>query len=567
MGSTPWARIREKGEQQRGTLRWLFDVSKSKAVYVVALTILQGIAGCVGVVYALLMRDIVDSAVAGDVSAFRFHVAQIVGLVLAQIALGAVLRWLNELARSDLENLLKRRIVDNILRKDYATVSAVHSAEWLNRITDDTSSVANGCVGIVPSLVGTIVRFASALVMIVSLDPMFAAILVPGGIAMGILAFLFRRVLKRLYKDIRESDGRLRVYLQEHLGNLMMIKSFAAERQTVVEAEERMGDHQAARMRRNAFANFCGVGYSLAMQGMYLAAVVYCAHGIMSGNVTYGTLTAVMQLIGQVQGPLSGISSFVPWYYSLVASAERLMEVESYEDDGEVASAEVARAYYEDEFGCLGLRDASFAYRPTGEEEMPTVLDGLTLEVRKGDYVAFTGHSGCGKSTVLKLLMSMYPLTGGERYVDDKPLTAHHRRLFAYVPQGNALVNGSIREVVTFADPAAANDDARIQEALAIACADEFVDDLDLVLGERGSGLSEGQMQRVALARAIFSKAPILLLDEATSALDDQTERKLLENLRNLTDRTVVIVTHRSAALEVCNRVVHFAEGGVAEEA
>ena len=519
-----------------------------------------------GVAYALLMRDIVDSAVTGDDTAFRLYVTQIIVLVLVQIALGAVLRRLNELARSDLENVLKQRLVDNILRKDYATVSAIHSAEWLNRITDDTSAVANGCVGIVPNLVGTVVRFATALVMIVSLDPVFATILVPGGIVMGVLAFLFRRVLKRLYKDIRESDGRLRVYLQEHLGNLMMIKSFAAEGQTVREAEERMADHQAARLRRNAFANFCGVGYGLAMQGMYLAAIVYCARGIMSGSVSYGTLTAVMQLVGQVQGPLSGISSFVPWYYSLVASAERLMEVESYEDDGEVAPAEFARAYYEDEFERLGLRDAGFSYRPTGEEEMPIVLDGLTLEVHKGDYVAFTGHSGCGKSTVLKLLMSMYPLTGGERYVDDEPLTARYRRLFAYVPQGNALVNGSIREVVTFGAPTAANDDARIREALAIACADEFVDDLDLVLGERGSGLSEGQMQRVALARAIFSDAPILLLDESTSALDEQTERRLLENLRSLTDRTVVIVTHRSAALDVCDRVVHFTEGGVAQE-
>ena len=552
-------------ENTRETLLWLYRVAGKKRHYVVFITLIQALTSSVGVWYALLMRDIVDSAVAKNAVAFRRYVIMILCLVIAQIALSAVIRWLNELARSDLENALKQRIVDGILRKDYASVSSLHSADWLNRITGDTSAVANGCIGIIPSMVATVVRLVSALVMIVMLDWWFAVILVPGGLLLAVLTFMFRKVLKELYKNIRESDGRLRVYLQEHIGNLMMIKSFAAEDATSRGAAEKMADHKAARMRRNAFSNFCSVGYSFAMQGMYFAGVIYCAYGIMNGRVTYGTLTAVMQLIGQVQGPLSGISSFVPWYYSVIASAERLMVVEGYADDGEVAPASEVRALYDGSLHCLGLRDASFSYQPIGEEEMPVVLSNLSLQIRKGEYVAFTGHSGCGKSTVLKLLMCLYPLDGGERFVDDAPLTAYHRRLFAYVPQGNALVSGSIREVVSFADPEAAHDDERIREALAIACADEFVDDIDTVLGERGSGLSEGQMQRIAIARAIFSDAPILLLDESTSALDELTERHLLENLRSLTDRTVVIVTHRSAALTVCDRVLRFAADGVEE--
>lgn len=552
-------------ENTRETLLWLYRVAGKKRHYVVLITLIQALTSTVGVWYALLMRDIVDSAVAKNAVAFRHYVIMILCLVVVQIALSAVIRWLNELAKSDLENVLKQRVVDGILHKDYASVSALHSADWLNRITDDTSAVANGCIGIIPSMVATVVRLVSALVMIVMLDWWFAVILVPGGLLLAVLTFMFRKVLKELYKNIRESDGRLRVYLQEHIGNLMMIKSFAAEEATSRGAAEKMADHKAARMRRNAFSNFCGVGYGFAMQGMYFAGVIYCAYGIMSGRVTYGTLTAVMQLIGQVQGPLSGISSFVPWYYSVIASAERLMMVESYADDGEVAPANEVRALYDESLHCLGLRDASFSYQPIGEEEMPVVLSNLSLQIRKGEYVAFTGHSGCGKSTVLKLLMCLYPLDGGERYVNDEPLTAYHRRLFAYVPQGNALVSGSIREVVSFAEPEAAHDDERIREALAIACADEFVDDIDVVLGERGSGLSEGQMQRIAIARAIFSDAPILLLDESTSALDELTERRLLENLRSLTDRTVVIVTHRTAALSVCDRVLRFAADGVEE--
>ena len=185
--------------------------------------------------------------------------------------------------------------------------------------------------------------------------------------------------------------------------------------------------------------------------------------------------------------------------------------------------------------------------------------------------MAFTGHSGCGKSTALKLLMSIYRLDEGERFIKtsdgtETELSAKWRRLFAYVPQGNQLLSGTIREIVAFADKADMQNDVRIAQALKIACADEFISDLDngtdTMLGERGTGLSEGQMQRIAIARAVFSGSPVLLLDEATSALDAATERKLLQNLRGMTNKTVVIVTHRPAALEICDRAVDFSENG-----
>ena len=198
---------------------------------------------------------------------------------------------------------------------------------------------------------------------------------------------------------------------------------------------------------------------------------------------------------------------------------------------------------------------------------MPVAVTGLDLSISKGEYVAFTGHSGCGKSTALMLLMGIYKPDSGMRYVElkdgtRKELTSAWHRLFAYVPQGNKLMSGTVREIVSFADKPCSGDDARINQALKIACADQFISELDngidTVLGERGTGLSEGQMQRIAIARAIFSEAPVLVLDEATSALDDLTEKELLENLRALTDKTVIIVTHRAAALEICDRKIEF---------
>ena len=193
----------------------------------------------------------------------------------------------------------------------------------------------------------------------------------------------------------------------------------------------------------------------------------------------------------------------------------------------------------------------------------------MNLEIRKGEYVAFTGHSGCGKSTILKLFMSLYSLDQGERYILSeglhgsevrKPLTAGMRGLFAYVPQGNQLMSGTIREIVAFGNLERMKEEDALWQALQIACAEEFVRELDqgleTVLGERGCGLSEGQIQRIAIARALFSSRPILLLDESTSALDNGTERRLLANLRAMTDRTVLIITHRPEVLRICDKQI-----------
>ena len=318
------------------------------------------------------------------------------------------------------------------------------------------------------------------------------------------------------------------------------------------------------------------------MHGMYMFGACYCAWGILNNTVTYGTLTAVMQLMSQIQAPFANISGLLPRYYAVIASAERLMEVELFNEDytGKVRCREEISKLYKEQLMGVGLHHADFTYNPAGgvtdennKANMPVVLHGVNLEIRKGEYVAFTGHSGCGKSTVLKLLMSMYPLDGGTKSILCRggkviPLTAEYRRLFAYVPQGNQLMTGTIREIVAFADEGEP-DETRIENALWIACADEFIDELengiDTQLGERGTGLSEGQMQRIAIARALYSEAPILLLDEATSALDAATEEKLLFNLRNLTDKTVIIVTHRTAALDICDRVLDFTENGIEE--
>ena len=569
---------------KKNAIKWLYTVTGSRKWNILWLMIVNALLGGSGVLYALLLRNIVDNAVDGNKNGFIYNVVLIILLVLSQIAMRAIIRWLEELSRASLENLFKQRLLNNILNKDFGTVSAVHSGEWLNRLTNDTTVVAQNSVEILPGLAGMIVKMVSAMAMMIFLDYRFALIMLPVGTVLFFATYGFRKVLKRLHKNIQERDGKLRVYLQERLGSLMMIRSFAAEKQTEEYALSKMNDHKGARMKRVRFSNFCNVGFQTGMQGMYVGGVIYCGYGILTGSISYGTLTAITQLISQIQSPFANITGYLPKFYAMTASAERLMEIEDFDNDSDVKPMDIGEIldYYSSSFSAIGLKNAEFAYYPSGDsvrklnkDSMPVVLKNISVEVKKGQYVAFTGHSGCGKSTVLKLLMCIYKLDGGSRYITDKSgntdeLSAKFHRLFAYVPQGNQLMSGTIREVVCFADKDGLHDDERINKALEIACADEFVSELDdgkdTLLGERGTGLSEGQMQRIAIARAVYSDCPILLLDEATSALDEATERKVLEKLRNMTDKTVVIVTHRPAALDICDRILQFTENGVIEK-
>ena len=549
---------------------WIVRILGRRLWMVAALAVLEvALAG--GCVYsAWVMRDLVNAAAGGASDALLTSVVVFAAVSVAIIAVQALQRFLRERVQATFQNTFKMRMFDEVLHADLSSVQATHAGEWISRLTDDTRIVSAGAATVAPSAAGMLAQLAGSLALLIVMVPQVAWIIMPAGAVLAAFTLGFRRVLKRLHKRIREADGRARSYLTECLDSLMVVKSFQREGHVESGAAGLLDEHRAARMRRNRFSNMCNIGFGLAMRGAYLLAVVYCGYGILQGTVSYGTFVAALQLVGQVQGPLANITGCIPQYFAMTASAERLMEAETLPQ--ETCGEEAACAQELAGFAGLELRGVSCRYVPISDDSGAAGEGRLVccpdVSIARGEFVAFTGPSGCGKSTTLKAMMAFCPCETGECRVvlqDDarEALTARWRSLFAYVPQGNHLMSGTIRDAVVFGSEQGAACDERVWDALRVAGAD-FVaalpEGLDTRLGEGGAGLSEGQVQRLAIARAIFADRPVLLLDEATCSLDPETERRVLENLRALPDKTVIAVTHRPAALEVCDRQVRFGE-------
>ena len=282
---------------------------------------------------------------------------------------------------------------------------------------------------------------------------------------------------------------------------------------------------------------------------------------MLHGRMSFGSLTAITQLVSQLQAPFVNLSGVMPQYIAMLAAAERLMELE--EIQGEPAPAgEPAGSMY-DRMDAICAEELAFSY------DRDRVLADATFALPKGAFAVITGPSGIGKSTLLKLLLGVYRPENGKLCLQchggEVVLDRSTRRLFAYVPQGNLLMSGTLRENLVIVRPEASRED--IDQAIHVSAMDDFLPQLpqglDTVLGESGAGLSEGQAQRLAIARAVLGGAPVLLLDECTSALDAETERKVLERIRALSGRTCIAVTHRPAALELCDWELKVGDGKI----
>lgn len=541
-------------------MSWIFGVSGKLKLGVLLLVLLNSAISISAVAFALVLREAIDGAVSGNKMVFLKFVI-ILGLIMVgQIAARGVIRFLDEYVRSGMENVIKTRLYETILSRKYSAITAYHTGELLNRITNDAVVVADGFVQIIPGIIAMLVKLAGAAAVLFVLDYRFSIIFFAGGGLVLIFTTLFRRVMKKLHKDVQAADGVLRSYLSENLGSLMVLKTFGAERKSIDTSKQYMDKHRFMRMKRNKFSNICNVGFGLVMNGGYIFGLCWCSFGILHGSITYGTLSAVLQLVDQLWAPLANMTGYLPKFYGMLSSAERCMELETLEEEHVESqfSRDYCRELYKD-MTAIECKNITFRY------EDDIILENADISIGKGELITIMGNSGAGKSTLLKLLLAIYEPEKGTLEIktekESYALTEKYRKMFAYVPQGNFLMSGNVTSAIASLDDTNADVDMDKVKAVAhIACADTFVEKLehgyDTLIGERGMGISEGQAQRLAIARALYTDAPVLLLDEATSALDEQIEKKVLKNIRELTDKTVIIVSHRKAVLEVCDRCV-----------
>ena len=501
----------------------------------------------------LITKELVDAAVSTRLDELWKFGLILLGIVLAETGMRFALSMTRTKASAKLQHRMQGMLVREILTKEYATLKGFHSGELVNRVFSDAGVIRGGVLNILPGIVSMLVSFVGSATILIALDWRFVILLVIAGVFGTIIMLLFRKPIKKRHKRMQEASDKLHASIQETLENIRLIKSSLSENRMIRQIDSRQETMEKEQIRQGKFSAIMNNSMGMMFSASWLICMLWGCAAIFRGEMTYGSLAAMIQLIGRVQGPIANAVNIAGEIYIVISSTERLMELTDLpsETTGDVLK----------DFDEIHIDHVSFRY----EDGTDDVLQDINCKIRKGDFVALTGVSGGGKSSLFQLLLGIYaPNRGKIAYLTEgQEVTAcrETRSLFAYVPQGNTLFSGTLRDNLTmFTDEA--SDDA-IAKAVKAACLDDVVKEvgLDAELGERGVGLSEGQAQRVAVARALLTEAPILLLDESTSALDEETEARMLENISGMRDKTCLIVTHRKAALSICDYRLHLEEG------
>ena len=517
---------------------------------------LMGILGTVLSLWlTLVTRSLIDGAVSRDEGVLWKYGALLVGIILIERGISVLSAWLRTRTSAKMQLEMQRQVTASLMSKEYPALKPFHSGELVSRVFSDVGVVRDGVLNLLPSVLRLVVSFVGAAGILITMDWRFVPVIVIVGILGVVVTAAFRNPMKRRHKRMQDAQAKLHASTQETLENVRLIKASVSEERALDTMDEHR-EHLAKEQIRNgklsiAMNNGMGSLFDIS----WLVCNLWGCVKIFQGTFTYGGLAALIQLVGRIQGPIANAVSLVSQMYGVVASAERLQEVIGLPDEetGEKL----------DGFDSIRLEGVRFQYAESREEVLIDV-DGV---IRKGDFVALTGISGGGKTSLFQLLLGIYkPTAGRVLFVSGEkevPACKGTRSLFAYVPQGNMLMSGSLKDNLTmFTDHAT---EEEIRAAVKAACLEDLVGKIGMEarLGERGVGLSEGQAQRVAIARALLSNAPILLLDEATSALDEETEAQVLRNIDEMRNKTVIIVTHRRAALEICDYRMHLTDGKV----
>ena len=564
-------RIRQKlsgiGEMRR-ELRWVSQYTRRYRWAVAWYVLLGAVSTLAGLATGLVSKWLIDVVTGYDTGPIVWIAVAYVSAQLCHIGLNAVTSRISAKVQIRVNQEIRADIFRKILDAEWEGLSHYHSGDLLARSGRDSDAVASSVLGWWPSLIIHGLQFVGAFVLILVYDPPLALMALAGAplTLLGSLFLLGR--IRRHNKEMRQIGAEMTAFHSETFQHLQTIKSFGVTDTYFSKLDAVQRKQKDATLKHNLFSvmttSFSGV-LGLVVGGVCFFWSVY---RLWTHSITYGDMILFLQLAGMLAAAFGALVSLVPAAINAATAAGRIMAVTDLPAEDRTPLPQCA-ALLTDPALRLAVEGVRFAY-PDGT----TVFDGASLQASAGQIVALVGPSGGGKTTLLRILLGLVKPQGGVAYVggaDDVTanLSPATRSLFAYVPQGNTLFSGTIAENLRVLCPDAT--DAAIADALRLACAADFVAELPkgiyTEVGERGAGLSEGQVQRLSIARALLSDAPILLLDEATSALDADTEQQLLHNIvTHHKHRICLVTTHRPSVLEVCHRVYRISEKHLIEQ-
>ena len=536
----------------RTLLKWLWNAWRGNQLQAVlnASIGLLSVGVSLGHVWAMKRAiDVASGTVEGNL---YWAVGVMAVLILLDFALNIAGTWVRNILGIKAQNRMQQRMLDRLLRAEWKGRNHHHSADILNRLEFDVNNVVNFLTETIPSTLSVLAMFIGAFLYLFSMDKVLAVIVI--GIFPMFLAVskIYVGQMRHLTRQVRDSDSKVQSVLQETIQHRMLIKTLESDSAMV----ERLGNTQSELrhrvVRRTKFSVFSNMVVNFGFAFGYLVAFLWAAIRMSAHTLSFGGMTAFLQLVNRIQGPARNLTKLVPAFVSVFTAAERLMELE--EDPLEEQGTPI---YIKAPCG-IRLQNVGYAYEDGGGDK---VIDGLSFDFKPGSCTAILGETGAGKTTLVRMILALVMPQDGKIEIyhgsTHQALSPLHRCNFVYVPQGNTLMSGTIRENLRLGKLDAT--DEEMLEALHTSCADfvnDLPDGLNTICSEQGGGLSEGQAQRIAIARSLLRDRSVMLFDEATSALDPDTERQLLNNILSAHDKTIIFITHRPAVIDYCDQTL-----------
>lgn len=532
-------------------LRWLWRAWRGNRLQ----ACLNAVIGLSSVVVSLAqvtaVRHAIDVASGAARGNLYWAVAVMGLLILCDFLLNISSTWVQNLLGIRAQNRMQQRMLDRILRSRWHGKEHFHSGDVLNRLEFDVANVVDFLTQTIPNTLSVFAMFVGAFCYLFAMDAVLALITVAILPVFIGLSKVYVNRMRKLTKDVRAEDSRVQSALQETIQHRMLIKTLESEATMVNRLERTQGVLRHKVVKRTVFSVFSNTVLNVGFALGYLVAFLWAAVRMSANSLSFGGMTAFLQLVNRIQSPARSLTRLVPAFVSVFTAAERLMELEEspLDEQGEPVALESPCG--------IRLEHVGYAY-----EDGQDVLRDLSFDFKPGTCTAVLGETGAGKTTLIRVILGLVVPKAGKAeiyssrasHVHLSPLT---RCNLAYVPQGNTLLSGTVRDNLRLGKLSATDDE--MKEALRLSCAGFLLDSpdgLDTVCGEQGGGFSEGQAQRIAIARALLRDCPVLLLDEATSALDPDTERQLLGNILSDKKRTVIFITHRLAVKDFCDQTL-----------